>query len=203
MPNTLLQRRKNWKKILDSLYPKSILRSHLPDRLAVFHEKMKDIASSRLDIFFSLITVSAVVFLDRISKSFFSDILSLGESIPVVRNVLHMTLVHNTGIAFGMLKNQGVVFIVIPIVAIVLLGYNIYYYKNNDEKLSRLYIIAFSMILGGAFGNLIDRILYGYVIDFIDLRIWPVFNVADSAITVGAVIIAIKCIPLTPAAREK
>jgi signal peptidase II len=164
---------------------------------------MKDIASSRLDIFFSLMTVSTVVFLDRISKTFFSDLLSLGESIPVIRNVLHMTLVYNTGIAFGLFKNQGVVFIVVPIVAIVLLIYNIYYYKNNDEKLSRLYIIAFSLILGGAFGNLIDRILYGYVIDFIDLRIWPVFNVADSAITIGAVIIAIKCIPLTPAAREK
>ena len=61
--------------------------------------------------------------------------------------------------------------------------------------MSRTYIIAFSLILGGAIGNLIDRMMYGYVIDFIDFRIWPVFNIADSAITVGAVIIALKCIP--------
>ncbi len=203
MPNTPLQRRKNWTRILDSLHQHTILRSYLPDKLAVFHEKMKDMASSRLDIFFSLVTVTTVVFLDRISKTFFSDLLSPGESIPVIRNFLHMTLVHNTGIAFGLFKNQGVVFIVIPIVAIVLLIYNIYYYKNNGEKLSRVYIIAFSLILGGAFGNLIDRILFGYVIDFIDLRIWPVFNVADSAITIGAVIIAIKCIPWAPAAVRK
>lgn len=152
---------------------------------------------SHFDIFLSLVTVVSVVFLDRLSKIFFSGILELGESLPVIRNFLHMTLVHNTGIAFGLFKNQGVVFIIIPVIAIILLAYNIYYYKHNDEKLSRLYIVAFSMILGGAIGNLIDRIYYGYVIDFIDFRIWPVFNIADSAITIGALIIAVKFIPVT------
>ena len=158
---------------------------------------MRNAIDSYLDIFLSLFTVSTVVFLDRISKIFFSKILALGESLPVIRNVLHMTLVHNPGIAFGLFKDQGAVFIIIPIIAIVLLTYNIYYYKSNEEKLSRLYIVAFSLILGGAVGNLIDRISYGYVIDFIDLRIWPVFNIADSAITIGALIIAIKCIPVS------
>jgi signal peptidase II len=119
----------------------------------------------------------------------------LRESLPIIRDYFHMTLVHNTGIAFGLFKNQGIVFIIIPVIAIILLGYNIYYYKNNDENLSRLYIVAFSLILGGAIGNLIDRILFGYVIDFIDLRVWPVFNLADSAITIGALIIALKYIP--------
>ncbi len=158
---------------------------------------MRNATDSQLDIFLSLFTVSAVVFFDRISKVFFSEILALGESLPVIRHVLHMTLVHNTGIAFGLFKDQGAVFIVIPIIAIVLLAYNIFYYKSNEEKLSRLYIIAFSLILGGAIGNLIDRIVYGYVIDFIDFRIWPVFNIADSAITVGAIIIALQCIPVS------
>jgi len=148
---------------------------------------------SQFDIFLALITVSLTVFFDRITKIFFSDILSVGESFPLIRNFIHMTLVHNTGIAFGLFKNQGVVFIIIPIIAIVLLVFNIVYYRNTKE-LSRSYIIAFSLILGGAIGNLIDRILFGYVIDFIDLRFWPVFNVSDSAITVGAVIIAFKCI---------
>lgn len=152
---------------------------------------------SQFDIFLSLVTVVSVVFLDRLSKIFFSGILESGESLPVIRNFLHMTLVHNTGIAFGLFKNQGVVFIIIPVIAIILLAYNIYYYKHNDEKLSRLYIVAFSMILGGAIGNLIDRIYYGYVIDFIDFRIWPVFNMADSAITIGALIIAVKFIPVS------
>jgi len=158
---------------------------------------MNKISESQLNIFLSLSLVSTVVFLDRISKIFFSKILSLGESLPVIRGILEMTLVHNTGIAFGLFKDQGIVFIIIPVIAIVLLIYNIYYYKNNDEELSRTYIIAFSLILAGAVGNLVDRMYYGYVIDFIDLQIWPVFNIADSSITVGAVIIALKCVVMS------
>ena len=157
---------------------------------------MRDQLRSQFDIFLSLITVSSIVFADRVSKFFFSDLLSLGESLPIIRNVLHMTLVHNTGIAFGLFKNQGVVFIIIPIIAIILLVFNIYYYRNH-KVLSRVYIVAFSLILGGAIGNLIDRIYFGYVVDFIDFRIWPVFNIADSAITIGAIIILLKCIPLS------
>jgi signal peptidase II len=141
---------------------------------------------SHFDIFLSLFIVSSFVCVDRLTKIFFSHTLSLGESFVVIRNILHMTLVHNSGIAFGMFKNHGIVFIIIPLIMIVLLVYNFYHYKYNNEKLSRLYVVAVSLILAGAIGNLIDRILYGYVIDFIDLRIWPVFNIADSAITVGA-----------------
>lgn len=147
---------------------------------------MKNESNAYFDIFLSLAIVSAFVCFDRLTKIFFSHSLSIGESWVLIRNILHMTLVHNPGIAFGMFKNQGIVFIIIPVIMIVLLIYNFYHYKYNNEKLSRLYIVAVSLILAGAIGNLIDRILYGYVIDFIDLRIWPVFNIADSAITVGA-----------------
>lgn len=158
---------------------------------------MKKIVRFHFDIVIALLTVFLVVFLDRVTKNFFSDILSLGESLPLIRGVLHMTLVHNTGIAFGLFRDQGIVFIIIPIIAIALLIYNIYYYRRYENQISELYIIGFSLILGGAFGNLIDRVLYGHVIDFIDLMIWPVFNIADSAITIGALIIAVKCLFLT------
>ena len=158
---------------------------------------MRDPIRSQFDIFLSLITVTTIIFTDRISKLYFSKILTVGESFPVIRNAVHMTLVHNTGMAFGLFKNQGIVFIIIPIIAVVLLIFNIYNYRNNEEELSRVYIVAFSLILGGAIGNLIDRIYFGYVIDFIDLRVWPVFNIADSAITIGATIILFKCIPLS------
>src|SRR5262249_6986367 len=94
-------------------------------------------------------------------------------------------------IAFGFFRDQGVVFIIVPIIAIILLIFNVYYYRQNNEVISRIYIVAFSLILGGAIGNLIDRIVYGYVIDFIDFRIWPVFTIANSAIPIGAVIIAV------------
>ncbi len=152
---------------------------------------------SQFDIVVSLLVTFGLVAIDRITKIFFSDLLDLGESIPVIRGVFHWSLVHNTGIAFGFFKDQGIVFIVIPIIAIILLIFNIYYYRQNDEALNRTYIIGFSLILAGAIGNLVDRIVYGYVIDFIDLRIWPVFNVADMAITIGAAIIAIKCFQLS------
>ena len=158
---------------------------------------MRDQIRSQTDIFISLIVTFTTVLLDRATKAFFSDLLEYGESIPLIQNIFHLTLVHNTGIAFGLFKDYGVVFIIIPTIAIVLLIFNIYYYRHNNEALSRSYIIGFSLILGGAIGNLIDRIQFGYVIDFFDFRIWPVFNVADSAITVGAVIIAFKCFKLS------
>ena len=158
---------------------------------------MRDPRRSRFDIILALATTAGIIFLDRLTKIFFTNLLGYGESLPVIRNVFHMTLVHNTGIAFGFFKDQGIVFIIVPIIAIILLVFNIYYYRQNNEVISRIYIGAFSLILGGAIGNLIDRIFYGYVIDFIDFRIWPVFNIADSAITIGAVIIAIKCFQLS------
>ncbi len=158
---------------------------------------MRDLTRSQFDIFLAIMVTFLVVLFDRLSKLFFSDLLVHAESLPIIRNVLHMTMVHNTGIAFGFFKDQGITFIVIPIVAAVLLVFNIYYYRQNNEALSRTYIVAFSLILGGAIGNLIDRIAYGHVIDFIDFRVWPVFNIADSAITIGAILIAYKCFKLS------
>ncbi len=158
---------------------------------------MKDIPRSQIDIFIVLVTTSVVIAVDRVTKIFFSDLLSLGESLPIIPGLLHMSLVHNTGIAFGMFKDRGIIFIIFPIIAIILLTFNIYYYRKNEEMLSRLYIFAISLILGGAIGNLIDRISYGYVIDFIDFRIWPVFNIADTAISIGAILIAYKCVTLS------
>lgn len=149
---------------------------------------------SYIDIFMTIVVFFVVVVLDQMTKKFFSDLLTLGESIPVIDGVFHFTLVHNTGIAFGLFKNQGFVFIVIPIIAVALLVYNIYYYQKQGT-LNRLYILGFSLILGGAIGNLIDRVMLGYVVDFFDFQIWPVFNVADSAITVGAIIILLTCLP--------
>ncbi len=158
---------------------------------------MRDLKRSQWNVSLALFVTLAVIFLDRITKIFFSGVLGLGESLPVIPHVLQATLVHNTGIAFGFFRDQGIVFIIIPVIAIILLIFNVYYYRQNKEVLNRGYVIAFSLILGGAMGNLFDRITYGYVIDFIDFHVWPVFNVADSAITIGAVIIAWQCFQLS------
>ena len=160
------------------------------------HERSRTrLTSKQLQIILCLVIVLALVLADRVSKNFFTATLDMGESIPVVHNIFHFTLVHNTGIAFGLFKNQGFIFIVVPTIAAILIGFNIYYYRNTHE-ISLLYVVAFSLIIAGAIGNLIDRALYGYVIDFIDFRIWPVFNLADSAITIGTAIILMKYIPL-------
>ncbi|MDP8265459.1 MAG: signal peptidase II [Candidatus Aceula meridiana] len=144
--------------------------------------------------FIATFTVFTVVIFDRISKVFFSHILSLGESIPVIRNIFHVTLVHNTGIAFGFFKSYGILFVFISLAAIVLFIF--YLYRNRHYGQLRLIeTFAFSLIVSGAIGNLIDRLSFGYVVDFIDFRFWPVFNVADSAITIGTIIVLIKCIP--------
>ena len=156
---------------------------------------MRDHPDSRLDIFLTLIVVIIIVIADRVTKVLLASLLDIGETLPVIPNILHFTLVHNTGIAFGLFKDQGIVFIIIPLIAVGLLIFNIYYFRNNREKLSRVYLISFSLILGGAIGNLIDRIRFGHVIDFIDFQIWPVFNIADSAITIGAILILFQCIP--------
>ena len=155
---------------------------------------MQDARRSYWDILIFLSGVLAIVVLDRLTKDFFSNFLGLNESIAFIPHFLRFTLVHNTGIAFGFFKDCGAVFIIIPVILTGLLIYNVFYYRHSPH-LSRTYIVAFSLILGGAIGNLIDRIFLRYVIDFIDFRVWPVFNVADSAITVGAAIILFRCIP--------
>ncbi len=154
-------------------------------------------AKSQLNTIVFLLVTTGVIAVDRFTKIFFSSILDYGQSIPVFKNIFHFTMVHNTGIAFGLFRNADIIFPLMPIIAIILLLFNIYYYRQNNEILSTAYVIGFSLILGGAVGNLVDRIIYGYVIDFIDFRVWPVFNIADSTITVGAVLIGWKCFYLS------
>lgn len=157
---------------------------------------------SYFDILICLSTVTVVIIADRLTKVLFSSALQPGESLPVIKKIFHFTLVHNTGIAFGLFRDNGFVFLIIPLIAVVLLGYNLYYYHKVGE-LDHFYVFGFSLILGGAIGNLADRITLGYVIDFIDLRVWPVFNVADSAITLGACIILLKCLPFAKPLKKE
>lgn len=85
-----------------------------------------------------------------------------------------------------MLRNQAQLFILTTVLAIIFILITL---KKNKGKKRPIYNISLSCILGGALGNFIDRLTSGYVIDFLDFRIWPVFNVADSAITVGAILL--------------
>ena len=129
--------------------------------------------------------VISVLIFDQLSKYFVSKGISLGQSIPVVKNVFHITYILNTGAAFGIFKDKAIIFIIAAIIAIVFILISWRYKANRQTE------IALALILSGAIGNLIDRIRLGAVIDFLDFRIWPVFNIADSAITVGVILLGL------------
>jgi signal peptidase II len=132
------------------------------------------------------IIVLVILSLDQLTKSIITKSLALNQSLPVIKGIFHLSLVHNRGAAFGLLKNQAPLFIFTSLVAIILIYLDLRLHRHRQTS---LYNISLGLILAGAFGNLIDRLFFGYVIDFLDFRIWPVFNVADSAITVGAILL--------------
>ncbi len=135
-----------------------------------------------------LLPAFIVVVLDQATKQFFWH---LGRNFDLIDGVLRITLAKNTGAAFSMFQGHRFFFIIASVLAsavILLLGL----ITPINESKKRL---AFSLILGGAVGNLIDRILAGEVIDFVDMGIgfhrWPVYNVADIAVTAGVVLLLV------------
>lgn len=142
-------------------------------------------------------TVAVVTLLDFITKAYISSAMSLHESFVVIGGFLNITYVRNPGAAFSFLADtpaifRSIFFISVTVLAIVLVLY--YIAKSKIEE--PLMIFSLSLILSGAVGNLIDRVRFGEVVDFIDIYItsyhWPAFNVADSAITVGVVIMILQ-----------
>ena len=132
-----------------------------------------------------LLISSIVIILDQITKYLALNYINPYDSLTILP-FLHLVIVLNKGAAFGMFKSIGSgFFIVMATVAIVFVIFLLIKGKEN--------CLGLSLILGGATGNLIDRIFYGRVIDFIDLSIgkyhWPAFNVADSSLTVGVTIV--------------
>ena len=129
--------------------------------------------------------VLAIIALDQITKYLIVNSLSPYDSIEVF-SFLHIVNVRNTGAAFGSFKSLGSSFFII--VAVAAIGFVVYLLMKRTYN-----TFGLSLILGGAVGNLIDRVLYGQVVDFVDFSIgsyhWPAFNVADSALTVGIIII--------------
>lgn len=132
-----------------------------------------------------LLTAGIVLIADGITKAVAMNLLSYGESLPVIPGAFHLTLVLNKGAAFGVLAHYRLLFVAVSVFAIIaILAYILF---RGERSLA--VGLALGLVLGGASGNLVDRIRFGYVIDFFDMRIWPVFNVADSCITVGCVLL--------------
>jgi len=139
--------------------------------------------------------VAAFVFsIDRLTKIAALKTLDLGRSIKAIPGVLNITLVLNDGAAFGLFKGKSVFFVFIALAIIIVITA----YLIKSRPLNRSVSIGLGLILGGAVGNLVDRIAFGSVIDFIDLGIWPVFNIADSCITIGAVVLVFSMLTKKP-----
>ncbi len=130
--------------------------------------------------------------LDQLTKYIVQQTLALHSSIPVIGEYVRLTYIHNPGAAFGIMPGNRWVFLVLSFVAC---GVMIYYFYAlpSGEKWGRLALMG---IIGGAVGNLIDRIRFGEVTDFVDVGLdtlrWPVFNVADMAVTIGVAILFLR-----------
>jgi signal peptidase II len=141
-----------------------------------------------------LIAVAAAVFtLDQLSKAIVKSTMELGEVIPLIPPVLDLHFITNRGVAFGLFSAFGDVFV--P-VAIAIMSVIVIYYRGLVGR--RLLLrTALALQLGGALGNLLDRLRYGAVVDFLDFHIdvinfhWPVFNLADTAIVIGVGILLV------------
>ena len=122
-----------------------------------------------------------VVAFDQFTKAVVMRSMVPGQSIPILQNVFHLTYVLNPGAAFGILSNQRMFLLITGAVLILATAYFYPLLKKSDAWLQ----LGATAILSGAVANLIDRAQTGYVVDFFDFRIWPVFNVADIAIVLG------------------
>jgi signal peptidase II len=135
-----------------------------------------------------LLIVIIVVLADQGTKYLVSSLMELGQSITLIDNFLYITYVRNPGAAFGMFPYQTAFFIAVTLIVTALI---LYYYRVLSSN-HRWLKFGLALQLGGAFGNLIDRVTGGYVVDFINFTIWPpVFNLADSAIVIGITIFLI------------
>jgi signal peptidase II len=127
--------------------------------------------------------VFAVIFLDQLTKWYALKKLN-GKSIEVIDNLLYFTFVKNTGIAFGFAKGSSLLLSLVGFAAFIGL-----FALYPSLLKGRFFPVYMGLIAGGALSNFYDRIFRGFVVDFIDFRVWPVFNIADTGITVGMLLI--------------
>jgi signal peptidase II len=146
------------------------------------------------------VTLSPVlIIIDQITKFYIDSKMSVHQSIEVISGLFNITYVRNPGSAFGFLAGASAEFrsIFYLIITMLAVGLILYYVAKSDDD-ENLTPLSLSLILSGAVGNMIDRIRFGEVIDFLDVYIgslhWPAFNVADSAISIGAVILIVEMI---------
>lgn len=166
-------------------------------KLSLKKIKRKKIKLKYLILFF---LTTGIILSDQYTKALVVEKFRLGETLPIISDLFNLTYIQNKGAAFGLMAQANPAirvpfFIIVPLVALGSIGYVFRKIPDRDIKLA----IALSLVIGGAIGNLIDRLQLGYVVDFLDFH-WkwayhfPAFNVADSAICVGVGVIILDII---------
>ncbi len=138
-----------------------------------------------------IIIVVCILAVDQVTKFLSEKLLTpLGASYPVISGVFHFTSAHNTGAAWGLLQGKKWFFLILTLFVVVYLFFFLIRGRNKMTVLSR---ITLSLLLAGALGNAIDRVVFSYVRDFLDFCLinFPIFNVADSALTIGCILLVI------------
>lgn len=125
--------------------------------------------------------------LDQVSKWLVRDAMNLGQSIPIISSLMSLTYIENRGAAFGIMAGGRVLFIALTFLLLAFL----LWYRHQNKHQSLLLEMSTGLIIAGALGNLIDRIVKGSVTDFIDFHFFPIFNVADIAVTCGVFLMAV------------
>jgi signal peptidase II len=142
-----------------------------------------------------------IILFDQASKLYIQHNMHIGESIAVIEGIFHITYVENPRTSFGFFEYNSSFFVIAVLVSVILA---ILIYKKIIFKKDPFMYIPLTLVLGGAVGNLIDRVrIDGMVIDFIDFRIWPVFNFADSAIVCGMLVLLIHVLFHTPEKEDE
>ena len=143
---------------------------------------------SPLEYFLYVAVILLGIGLDQLTKFLAVKFLMPKGTVPLIDGALHLTYVENKGAAFGMLSSHRYIFMIISVLLIIVVGVYLFYSVEN-KKIG----VSLAMILSGGIGNMIDRVAFGYVVDFIDFRLinFAVFNGADSFVCVGAALLAI------------
>jgi len=142
-----------------------------------------------------------VILFDQVSKLFIQYKMEIGESIPIIKGIFHITYIENPRTSFGLFEYNTSFFVIAVLISVILV---ILIYKKIIFKKDPFMYIPLTLFLGGAVGNMIDRVrVDGRVIDFIDFKIWPVFNFADSAIVCGMLVLLIHMLFRSPEKEDE
>ncbi len=141
-----------------------------------------------------------IIAADQIVKAIVDSSMGVGESVPVIDGFFHITYIQNTGAAFSFMEGHPGI---LSIITGVVLAAVLIYLAKEGKKHGRFLDLSLILIIAGGVGNLIDRVLRGFVVDMFDFQVWPVFNIADIAICAGCVMLVIYMLFIEPRQKKK